>query len=122
MRCRWLGGLSLALVALLTLAGRSSADFAAIAYSPSTGAYGYSYGFASLAGARAEALAHCRGDDARVVVWVENGYAALALGDRRGAYGWGWAFNRGEARARALNQCAARTTGAYVAVSVYSGQ
>jgi hypothetical protein len=107
---------------LLGLAGRSAADFAAIAYSQSTGSYGYSYGHGTLAGAEAEALSHCKGDDAEVVAWVENGYVALALGDEKGVYAWGWAFNRAEARSRALAECSRRTSGAYNAVTVFSGE
>jgi hypothetical protein len=107
---------------LLGWAGRSAADYAAIAYSQSTGAYGYSYAFATLAGAKAEALSHCDADDARIVAWVQNGYVSLALGDTVGAYGWGWASTAAEARARARAECRARTTGAYIAVTVYSGE
>jgi hypothetical protein len=113
---------SLAVVLLLGLAGRSAADYAAIAYSKSTGTYGYSYGFGTLAGAKAEALAHCDADDARIVAWVQNGYVSLALGNTVGAYGYGWASTGAEARARARAECQARTTGAYIAVTVYSGE
>jgi hypothetical protein len=52
--------------------------FAAIAYSPLTGRYGYTSGAFCLADATAGAIANCCAPDARVVVWVENGWAAFA--------------------------------------------
>src|SRR5205823_5288063 len=65
------------------------ADHGAIAYSPETGKYGYSYNCGSRAQAERLALRNCPADDAAVKVWVKNGYAALAVNDD-GDYGWGW--------------------------------
>jgi hypothetical protein len=79
------------------------ADYGAIAYSPSTQKYGYSYNCYSLAEARLVALQNCPVSDAKVVVWVHNGWAALAVNDT-GAYGWGWSnYSRARAEAFALS-------------------
>src|SRR5689334_18039589 len=92
----------LALMLLLALSASAWADFGAIAYSPDTGRWGYSYGFYWQSDASNDALARCNAADARVVVWVQNGWAALAVGDD-GAYGWGWsASSRADAESRAL--------------------
>src|SRR5438552_5382280 len=75
-----------AAVAVLTAApasARAGDKYAAIAYSPSSGAYGYSVGFATRTGAEKEALAQCKGDDAQVPVWARNGWCCLAVGDDR---------------------------------------
>jgi hypothetical protein len=79
------------------------ADYGAIAYSPATGKYGYSHNCGSLAEARVIALQNYPVSDAQIVVWVENGWAALAVNDS-GAYGWGWStYSLAEAELYALN-------------------
>ena len=98
--------------------------YAAIAYSPATGSYGYSYGCATSSRAEAIALGHCKGEDARIVCWVHNGFCALAVGDDRSCWGIGYTYGPGanniDARQRALNECAQRTTGAHIVVSICS--
>src|SRR5262245_35073478 len=91
--------------------------YAAIAYSTSTGRVGHGYGQPSRAAAEDTALANCGAGDAKVVVWVRNGWCALALGDDREAYGYGW-DNSSKARAQtvALAECRRRTTNCYVHV------
>jgi serine/threonine-protein kinase len=96
--------------------------YAAIAFSPSTGAYGYGYGFTSLTEAKNRAVKECDGADAVVVGSARNGYVALALGDATDAYGVGWASTAASAQAIALAKCRARTTGCYIAVTVFSGR
>ena len=63
---------------LLTAPASARADdtYAAIAYSPKTGAYGFGDKYDSRKGAEEKALAECKGDDALVVVWVKNGWCA----------------------------------------------
>jgi hypothetical protein len=95
--------------------------YAAIAYSPSTGKYGYSHGYGSRCSAERAALSHCPREDARIVAWSRNAWCVLALGDDVGEYGWAWATSSGCARSRALEECRKRTTNCYIAVSVYSG-
>jgi hypothetical protein len=94
----------LTMAAFLVVAGSAFADFGAIAYSPETGSWAYSYGFCNQRTAEDDALHRCDGTDAEIVVWVENGWAALAVGDD-GAYGWGWSgSSRADAESRALSR------------------
>ncbi len=80
--------------------------FAAIAYSPLTGRYGYASGATSLLAAKAVAIANCGACDARVMVWVENGWAAFAVSPN-GAVGYGVsARSLAQAEAIALSGCA----------------
>lgn len=95
--------------------------FAAIAYSDSTGRYGYSYGYSSRFDAENRALSECGTDDARVVIWGRNAYVALAVGDN-GAIGYAWGSSESIARNIARQKC--RDYGGQnvrIAVSVYSG-
>jgi serine/threonine-protein kinase len=122
---KWLliGLVAVALAWMASPAQCAAADYyAAIAFSPSTGACGYSYGFTSLTAAKNRAVEECEGADAVVVGWARNAYVALALGDDRGACGVGWASTAASARAMALANCRARTTGCYIAGTVFSGR
>lgn len=115
------------LLALLVLAfflenlPSARADYAAIAFSQSTGKYGYTWGYKTRTAAEQAAVARVSAYDARPVVWVHNGYCALALGDVRGAAGWGWGPSPEVARRIALEKAATRTPGAHVVVTVFSG-
>src|SRR5205814_6412070 len=84
----------LAAAGMLMLAAPASAraddTFAAIAYSESTGRYGYSYGYSTRAAAENRAISECNADDASILVWGRNAYVALATSDN-GAYGYAWA-------------------------------
>jgi hypothetical protein len=108
--------------ALLMSASIAVADFGAIAYSPNTKAYGYSHGFDTQADAENDALRRCSGSDKKILVWVENGWASLAVGDD-GYYGWGWSTNSlADADNTALTECAKRTTNGRIVVHLYSGE
>lgn len=78
--------------------------FAAIAYSPNTGNYGYAYGKGCRAEAENAAVGYCNACDAQVVVWCENASAALAVGDN-GVYGYAYANCRADAERLALCYC-----------------
>jgi Domain of unknown function (DUF4189) len=105
-----------------TSPARADGDrYGAIAYSQSTGTYGYSYGWGNRATAENVALANCRGENAQVVVWARNAYCALALGDTVGSYGWGYGATAAEARTHALRNARKSTTNCYIAVTVFSG-
>ncbi len=99
-------------------------SYAAVAYSPSTGAYYYAYGYGSRASAERAALNGCKQSDARIVCWVNNGFCALAVGDDASTWGVGWSYGDGasnqEAIRYALNECRRRTTGAYILVCLSS--
>ncbi len=98
--------------------------YAAIAYSPATGNYGYGYNFGSRASAEAAALRNCKADDARVVTWVNNGFCALSLGDDKTKWGVGFSYGDGAtntfAKRRALQECANRTTNSRLVICVCS--
>jgi hypothetical protein len=97
--------------------------YAAIAYSQNTGSVGYAYNCGSRGEAERMALRNCKGSDARIVTWVNNGFCALAVG-QDGAWGIGYSWGDGasntEARARALAECRKRTTGARIRVCICS--
>jgi hypothetical protein len=121
---------SLALACLLTSTPRAGAididpdTYAAIAYSPSTGKYGYGYNCYSRARAEQVALAHCPESDAKIVGWVKFGWIALAVGDDKG-YGCGWQYGEGatntDAKRRALDECAKHTTNGRIVLCICSG-
>ena len=124
MRFQMKGFLGL-VVALGTLIGGTSgawAAFGAIAFSPSTGAYGYSHGASSQAKAEQTAARHCkaRASDCRIIVFVKNGCAALAVG-KGNRYGYGWTDTRPKAENRAMSECKSRTSGCKIRSWVCSG-
>ena len=98
--------------------------FAAIAYSPSTGKYGYSYNYRSRSGAEKIALEHLPQPDARIVCWVQAGFCALAKGDDKSEWGVGWSYGKGarteDAREGAVKECGTRTTHPYLALLLLS--
>jgi serine/threonine-protein kinase len=99
-------------------------SYAAIAYSPSTGAYGYGYNYGSRWSAEAAALRNCKADDARIVTWVNNGFCALAVGDDKSCWGVGWEYGDGAtntaAMRRALQEANKRTTNCRILLCVCS--
>ncbi|OAI46170.1 hypothetical protein AYO44_11790 [Planctomycetaceae bacterium SCGC AG-212-F19] len=98
--------------------------YAAIAYSPSTGKYGYASNYGSRWSAQNAALRNCPVADAKIVTWVHNGFCALALGDDVSAWGIGYSYGDGatntNAKQRALNECSKRSNGARIVVCVCS--
>jgi hypothetical protein len=85
--------------------------FAAIAYSPATGKYGLAYDRLSRKLAEQDAVSNCGREDARVVVWVNRGFCALAFcsADKR-SWGVGWsASSNVEAKQAALEDCRKKT-------------
>ena len=89
-----------------TLDEHSYGTFAAIAYSPQTGAYGYSWNQPNRAWAERVAMSHCRAYDCRPVVWVSGGCAAISRSIYTTMrYGWGYAGNRYQAEHNSLLGC-----------------
>jgi hypothetical protein len=122
-----------ALVGLLALAPapKARADvvidldtYAAVAYSPSTGQYGYAWNFYSRSAAERVALVHCKADDARIVGWVQGGWLVLMIGDNN-AYGVGYTYGAGAANTDALEtareECLQRAKKVKVVVCLCSG-
>jgi hypothetical protein len=102
----------------------NSDSFAAIAYSPATGKYGYGYNYRNRSAAEKAALDNCGTEDARIACWVNRGFCALALGDDKTCWGVGWQYGGGssnnDAKKSALENCGKRTTGAHIAVCLSS--
>ncbi len=101
----------LMVITLVALASMQSAfardNFGAIAYSPSTGAYGYSINYGSKRVAQNRALDKCdeyaRTSDCDVLVWFQNACGSLAEGPD--GYGSGWGTDRSTAERYALESC-----------------
>ena len=113
-----------ALVAIpLTLgnaAKASAGPFGAIAYSPATGRYGYSWNFQSRTAAQNAALRKCGIRDCRVVSWFRNACGSLATS----RYGWGAAANVNlyQAQNTAIRGCSNYGPGCQVVRTVCSPQ
>ncbi len=88
----------------------------AIAYSKSTGNWGYSRHWLSEVNARRVAKKNCEADDAEIVLTGGNCWCALALGDDMTAYGVGYSKDADEAKKFALDECKKRTTNCKVVV------
>ena len=110
---------ALAFLAVLTIfasAGTASADsFGAIAYSPTTGAAGWSHDYNNRSDAENVARGGCdnRADDCRVAIWFKNGCGAVAVGNN-GGWGSGWGANRRLAEREAIGSCRANDGGCSV--------
>jgi len=78
-------------------------SYAAIAYSPSTKAFGYGYDYNSRSSAEQAALRNCPHADARVVTWVSGGFCALVESDD-GSWGAAADWGVGSSNLRALDQ------------------
>src|ERR1041385_986735 len=92
--------------------------FAAIAYSPKTGKWGYGCNYPTKAEAIARAKEECGSKDARTN-WCKNAWISLALSDRSpGGWGSSWGETREEAQSGARHECLARNPDARVVVTV----
>lgn len=99
----------------------AAASYGAIAFSPSTGVWGYSYNYGTRGAAEHRAMRECRarGSGCRSIVWFRDACGALAVGQGN-AYGWGWNVSRTSAQNRAIRECRARTGGCRIRVDVCS--
>jgi hypothetical protein len=77
-------------------------SYGAIAYSPSTGYYGVSWGYDTQGSAENRALYECGYDDCQVM-WFRNAYGALAIG--YSSWGASWGSSASEAQASAVDLC-----------------
>lgn len=81
--------------------------FGAIAYSPNSGAWGWSKDYASQDEAETRAMDECEsrsnGEECQVASWFRNACGSLATGPD----GWGadWGNDQWEAAAKALERC-----------------
>ncbi|MFN2622361.1 MAG: DUF4189 domain-containing protein [Chthoniobacterales bacterium] len=92
--------------------------FAAIAYSPKTGKWGYGCNYSTKAEAIARAKSECGSKDARTN-WCKNAWISLALSDNSpGGWGSAWGSTREEAQAASRKECLARNPDARIVVTV----
>lgn len=85
---------------------------AAIAFSKSTGKYGYAYNYGSRYSAEQAALSRCKESDAKIVGWVKYGWLVLFVGDNNShgvAWEWGDGADRKVAYDRAKANCEKHT-------------
>lgn len=68
--------------------------YAAIAFSPKTGKYGYAWNHNTREAAEKAALAEVKADDAKNLTWVKYGWAVLVIADD-GAYGFDCTYGDG---------------------------
>jgi Domain of unknown function (DUF4189) len=99
------GAILVLAIAAMGSAARADDYFGAIAYSPSSGADGYSFDYPSQGEAEERALAECnsRGEGCQSVLWFRNACGALAVGPD--GWGTGWAEDQGTAEQNALDSC-----------------
>ncbi len=94
---------SLGFLLLSSVSAEARDYYGAIAYSPSTHLYGYSYDHEYRSAAEDAAMNYCGQGDCSVAIWFRNACGALAIGSS--GYGSGWGSNRSRAEAEALNSC-----------------
>lgn len=86
--------------------------YAAVAYSPTTGKFGYAWNWGSRSQAESVALQNCKADDAKVVGWVKGGWLVLAVAEDK-AYGVGYTYGDGAtntaAKQAAISDCLKHT-------------
>jgi Domain of unknown function (DUF4189) len=120
-RTRFVAAVVIAIALFGTAQAAHAGSFGAIAYAPSTGCYGYTFGRDCPANADLGALWNCNGLDRRVVVEVGNGYAALAV-NGNGGYGAAWSTRcQAEADQAALNYAGGPGCGAHIICEVATG-
>jgi serine/threonine-protein kinase len=90
-----------------------AATAGAIAYSPSTGLVGWSYGQPDQDTARWAAVNACGQSDCEWKVSEQGAFAVLVLGSG-GAIYWSWDTSLAAAQQSTLQLCSANTTGCYV--------
>jgi hypothetical protein len=106
-------------LALALLVGQAWAEkYGAIAYSPATGKYGYSSDCATRAGAEKLALSNCIASDARIAIWVKDGWAALYR-NSNGAWHSAWS---GNSRQEAESIAKSKVPGGTLLCWVFSGR
>jgi len=108
-----------ALVLAMSSASQAGPDrYAAIAYSQSSGRWGFGDNYATKEEAIARALSECGYRDAHTS-WCRNEWIALAISDRSpGGWGEGWGKTAEAARREARRQCLARNPDARIVACV----
>ena len=95
--------------------GGQAAEWGSIAFSPSTGANGYSHNYDTKPTAQSWAMYYCgqNASDCRIVTNFQNACGALARGSN-GGWGANWGTTRANAEANAINACRGNDRGCRV--------
>jgi hypothetical protein len=94
--------------------------YAAVAYSPKTGRWGYGSDYPTKSEAIARARRECGKRDARTN-WCKNAWIALAISDQSpGGWGSAWGETAEAARQAARRECLARNPDARVVICVFA--
>jgi uncharacterized protein DUF4189 len=114
----FLFALVLGFVPVSALHAQDDDKYAAIAYSPKTGKWGYGCNYPTKAEAIARAKEECGAKDARTN-WCKNAWISLALSDQsKGGWGSAWGETRDAAQAASRKECLARNPDARIVVTV----
>lgn len=110
----------LLLLALVPVAAFAQDYYGAIAYSPGTGAHGWSLNHPSRNAAEKVALSNCskHAADCKTQVWFKNACGTLATG--KGGFGTAWGNPQKAADDEALKLCARHAKGCSVVRRVCS--
>jgi hypothetical protein len=100
---------------VFSINSREMRSWGVIAYSTPTGAWGYATGGRRTLQQRA--INASKDADAKVIAAKFDCWMALALGDDKSVYGFGYAGNRIDAEKHALEECGKRTKNAKIVVS-----
>lgn len=103
-----------ALVLAMPSTQAAADNYGAIAYSPSSRVWGYSYDYRSRGEAERQAMARCEAMDCIIAIWFRNACGALANGPD--GYGSAWGPTRGAAEANAIRECGDHSSGCATAV------
>ena len=97
------------------LTGAQAAEWGSIAYSPQTGATGFSHNYDTKSTAQSWAVYYCteEADDCRIAVNFQNACGAVARG-RNGGWGSSWGVTRDQAQRKALASCRINDSGCRV--------
>jgi hypothetical protein len=119
-------GILLVVIALALAAGpalQAAGDtYGAIAFSPSTGRWGYGNGYPTKAEAIARARRECGRSDAKTN-WCKNSWIALAISNESsGGWGSAWGETKAAARSAAIAECLSRNPDAHVVICIPSAR
>jgi len=90
----------------LAISSQIAFGYGAIAYSKSTGSYGYSYDASSKESAFESAIDYCGKSDCKAVLWVNDSCGALARKNNNiSVIGTGWGSTRSAAIDSAHTTC-----------------
>ena len=110
--------LVLGFVPLSALQAQDDDKYAAIAYSPSTGRWGYGCNYSTKAEAIERAKRECNEDDVRTN-WCKNAWISLAISKKsKGGWGSAWGDTRDDAEAASKKECKARNPDAHILVTI----